>query len=307
MFDNPPSAAFEREPNLLLERQPRRGLYVVVAGLSLVAIGALTDFNSHWLQGGLSRFVQSPAVAPVALSNQNELSVAAQPTPSPTPEAVAPTSTTEPAAAARNAAATETPAVTPAAETLVKTSTADNGAEQTAAFRAQVKTFYRRWAETALNTNWAEHAKLYAERVAYYNEGSQARAQVVARKRRVLGGLDKYYLRFAGEPQISFTPKSNPPEAQVTFDKQWDLQRGGQRTAGKSLTQMVLRYENQHWHIVSEKQLKLYHQSASLQPKAKAVEAKSAAKKKPLAPQARRVAQQAAPQRKGEPTRAKKK
>jgi serine/threonine protein kinase len=293
-FDRTP-IPFDREPSLLIERRSRRGLYVVVAGLSLVAIGALVDFNTRWLQGSLSRLVQSQSAAPIAAAKLNDQATATQSSPTPSPEAVPANSLAANAMEARNATVIETPASTSAPETLVKTSTAGAKAEQAAILQAQVKSFYRRWAQTALDTDWAEHAKFYADRIAYYNEGSQPRAQVVARKRRVLGGLDKYYLRFAGEPQITFTPNSDPPEALLTFDKQWDLQRGQQRTAGKSLTQLALRYENQQWHIVGEKQLKLYHQSASVQHKAKAAEQKLPAKKLQLAPQAKRVTQQTLP------------
>src|SRR5581483_1816995 len=211
------------------------------------------------------RLVQSQSAAP-ATAKLDDPIVQTQSSPTPSPEPVAPNAPNAMEASVageRKAATAETPTSTPAPEALVKTSTANNKAEQQGVLQTQVKSFYRRWVQTALDTDWAEHAKFYADRVAYYNEGSQPRAQVVARKRRVLGGLDKYFLRFAGEPEIVFKPNSNPPEAQLTFDKQWDLQRGEQRTAGKSLTQLVLRYEDQQWRIVGEKQLKLYQQSAS--------------------------------------------
>lgn len=258
----------EREPTILIERRPRRGLYVVVIALSLLAVGVLADFNAGqrgWLQGRLSGLVQP--VSPIAAaSNQGNASdqVNAAATsdlntaPSSTPNA-SPTSTPQDVAAQTAAAEAADLTASPTPTALVKTSTA------TAALsREQLKTFYRRWAETAMNTDWAEHAKFYATKVAYYNEGAMARTQVVARKRRVFGGLNKYYLRFAGEPEIAFKPGSEPPEAELTFDKQWDLQRGAQRTAGKALTQIVLRFENEQWQIISERQLKLYQQSASV-------------------------------------------
>jgi serine/threonine protein kinase len=300
-FDNTPTLP-DREPTLLVERRPRRGLFVVVAGLSLVVIGALVDFNTRWLQGSLMRLVQSQSAGPTAAAKLNDSVIQTQSSPTPQSGTVAPDAMAANTTNERAAATAETPTGTPAPEALVKTSTAENKAEQVGMLQTQVKTFYRRWVQTALDTDWTEHAKFYADRVAYYNEGSQPRTQVVARKRRVLGGLDKYFLRFAGEPQITFTSNSNPPEAQLTFDKQWDLQRGQQRTAGKSLTQLVLRYEEQQWRIVGEKQLKLYHQSASVQ-KAKAVEQKSAAKKLQAAPQAKRIAQPILPQ--GKPGAAK--
>lgn len=273
-FDVPPTTPFrlptpnempqpiEREPTLLIERRSRRGLYIVVVALSLLAVGVLADFNSGqrgWLQGRLSGLVQ-PVSPTAAASNQvntaatNDLNTA----PNSTPDA-SPTSTPQDVAAQTAAADVANLTASPTPTALVKTSTA------TAALsREQLKTFYRRWAETAMNTDWAEHAKFYATQVAYYNEGAMARTQVVARKRRVFGGLNKYYLRFAGEPEINFKPGSEPPEVELTFDKQWDLQRGAQRTAGKALTQIVLRFENEQWQIVSERQLKLYQQSASV-------------------------------------------
>lgn len=252
----------EREPTILIERRPRRGLYVVVVALSLLAVGVLADFNSgqrSWLQGALRASVQ-PVTPIEAAQNQMTSTVAtrSEPAPSPTPDVV-------PAGQSPEVTAQTAPALTaeltasPTPTALVKTSSA------TAALsRDSLKTFYRRWAETAMNTNWAEHSKFYATQVAYYNEGSMARTQVVARKRKVFGGLNKYYLRFAGEPEIAFKPGSEPPEAELTFDKQWDLQRGAQRTAGKALTQIVLRFENDQWQIIGEKQLKLYQQSASV-------------------------------------------
>ncbi len=273
-FDTPASAPFkaqtpaatprpiEREPNLLIERRSRRGLYVVVAALSLLVIGVLADFssgNKRWLQGGWRGAVQPLSTTANAPDQTNAIAANAPVvTPSAAPDAMAsnkPQQVEPQTAPVEVAAAFASP--TPTA--LVKTSTAS-----TALSREQVKTFYRGWAQTAMNTDWAEHAKFYATQVAYYNEGAMARTQVVARKRRVFGGLNKYYLRFAGEPEIAFKPGSEPPEAELTFDKQWDLQRGAQRTAGKALTRMVLRYENNQWQIVSEKQLKLYQQSASV-------------------------------------------
>ncbi|MBI3424647.1 MAG: protein kinase [Acidobacteria bacterium] len=252
----------EREPTLLLERRPRRGLYVVVVALSLLAIGVLADFNSgqrRWLQGGLSGLVQSASPTPATPGQSDELAAdALAAAPSVTPTNLLAAKSPEPSAPAATVEATATVA-SPTPVALVKTSTAS-----AAVSREQLKAFYRRWAETAMNTEWAEHAKFYATQVAYYNEGAMARTQVVARKRRVFGGLNKYYLRFAGEPEIALKPGSDPPAAELTFDKQWDLQRGAQRTAGKALTQIGLRFENGQWQIVSEKQLKLYHQSASV-------------------------------------------
>jgi serine/threonine protein kinase len=252
----------EREPTILIERRPRRGLYVVVVAFSLLAVGVLADFNAGqrgWLQGRLSGFVQP--VSPTAAAS-GQVNAPTMNDPSTVPSAIpdASPASTPPDIAAQTASTDAADvAASPTPTALVKTSTA------TAALsREQLKTFYRRWAETAMNTDWAEHAKFYATQVAYYNEGAMARTQVVARKRRVFGGLNKYYLRFAGEPEISFKPGSEPPEAELTFDKQWDLQRGEQRTAGKALTQIVLRFENDQWQIIGEKQLKLYQQSASV-------------------------------------------
>ena len=245
----------EREPNLLVERRSRRGLYVVVAGLSLLAVGALADFNS---QGRVKAFVQSLFPHNAEQSKPVE-TMAAVPTvaPSATPQAV--TESASGAAPETQLAATANVA-SPTPTALVKTSAVSSETAQ-----LQVKTFYRRWAETALQSAWPEHAKFYAEKVVYYNEGPMARTQVVARKRRVFGGLDKYFLKFDGEPRITFKPNSAPPEAELTFDKQWDLRRGQQRTAGKALTQITLRYEHEQWQIVGEKQLKLYPQSVNVE------------------------------------------
>ena len=296
-FDVPPTTPFrlptpketpqpsEREPTILIERRPRRGLYVVVVAFSLLAVGVLADFNAGqrgWLQGRLSGLVQ-PLSPTEGASNQvnavvpSDLNTA----PSVTPNA-SPTSTPQDVAAQTTAAEAADLAASPTPTALVKTSTA------TAALsREQLKTFYRRWAETAMNTDWAGHAKFYATQVVYYNEGAMARTQVVARKRRVFGGLNKYYLRFAGEPEISFKPGSEPPEAELTFDKQWDLQRGAQRTAGKALTQIVLRFENEQWQIVSERQLKLYQQSASVKkPEPPRASKASVSKKEPVSKKA---------------------
>lgn len=252
----------KREPTILIERRSRRGLYLVVVAASLLAVGVLADFNAgqrSWLQGRLSSAVQ-PVSPPAASLNQ-----VTAPTPNESVTAPGIAASVEPSSAPSDiasqpvAATTASLAASPTPTALVKTSTVP-----AALSREQLKTFYRRWAETAMNTDWAEHAKFYATQVAYYNEGALARTQVVARKRRVFSGLNKYYLRFAGDPEITFKPGSEPPEAEVNFDKQWDLQRGAQRTAGKALTQMVLRYEHDQWQIVSERQLKLYQQSASV-------------------------------------------
>jgi serine/threonine protein kinase len=260
------SVSLPREPNLMIERRSRRGLYVVVTAVSLLGIGALADFNSGLLQGRLRGFVQSLSTSSAKMSQPGE-SLNGLQTPNPAAEpSASPVSEPLTAAAAPSEISSEAslanPAPTPGA--LLKTSTAVPEAARTAQLHAELQAFYRRWAETALNSNWTEHAKHYAGQVAYYNEGPLARTQVVTRKQRVFSGLDKYYLKFAGDPQITLLPQSDPPEAQLTFDKQWDLQRGQQRTAGKSLTQIVLRYENKQWQIVNEKQLKLYHQSASV-------------------------------------------
>lgn len=286
-----PAAAFEHEPNLYVERRPRRGLFVVVAAVSLLGIGALADFNSGMLQGRLTRLVQGlpapnaqmNAPAPVENPPVTETAAAATPAPLPDPLAAAPGAAAETSAATASANLSAN-AATPAAEEPSPTPTAlvkaavETDATTTKMRREQVKNFYRRWAETALNAKWSEHSRYYAGQVTYYNEGALGRAQVVARKQRVFGGLDKYYLRFAGEPQISFNEASAVPEAQLTFDKQWDLQRGKERTAGKALTQIVLRQDaKQDWQIVSEKQLKLYHQSASVTRRESAAPAAKAA------------------------------
>lgn len=276
-------------PKLLIERRSRRGLYVVVTAVTLLSVGALADFNSGWMQGRLTGLVQSlsPSAAKMSQPGESldELSASLPVTvasPTPPVEALASKSVV-PAAASEVELGQPLPSPSPGA--LVKTSgTVLPEAERVAQLRNDLKIFYRGWAETALQANWTDHSKYYAGQVTYYNEGALARTQVVARKRRVFSGLDKYYLKFAGDPQITLIPKSDPPEAQMTFDKQWDLQRGQQRTAGKSLTQIVLRYEKQQWLIVNEKQLKLYHQSASVNRAA----APAAARKKQAANKPRR-------------------
>jgi hypothetical protein len=121
-----------------------------------------------------------------------------------------------------------------------------------------VKATYTVWADTAARGDWKRHLGLYADRVDYYSDGEVSRAKVEARKRRTFSGLNSFSLRFDNAPQISFRTRGGETQAEVTFDKQWTLNRGRKRAKGKSRVMLTLRRDAQGWRIVGERQLRLY-------------------------------------------------
>jgi serine/threonine protein kinase len=264
----------EREPTLLIESRPRRGFNAAFAALLLISLTALGYANRANLQAGYQGIVQALTI----IRNERFQTPAQTNAVAPTETAVTAADAPTPNGEGALAAVAPSPAPPEAPEALVKTaSTAAGNREQQ---RAAVKQIYRRWAETALNADWAGHIKLYADETDYYDEGLIARSQVAARKKRILSGLDRYYFKFAGEPRFTLEQSETRTGAQLVFEKEWDLLRGRQRSTGKALTQLGLELQNGEWRIVSEKQLKLLQETtAAVAPKQKAVKTMAVAPK----------------------------
>ena len=263
------SSAEEREveapefsPEFAIAPQPRRGLWLLVGLLGLSAIAGLAWMADAPLPRSLrdrvaawrGEAVTQPSVL-VATSAPPVVPVAASP---------------------------EAP-ITGASPTAVPSPVIDEAA-RTAALEKEVREFYRQWAQTALDQNWKAHAQTYAQQVDYYRDGLVARANVMTRKQRVLSGLQRTYLKFTTTPQVTVRERAGTPEAEITFDKTWDLLRGKDRSSGKAQTQLTLRRgaDDVSWQIVSERQLRLY---ANALPPEAAVTAQLA-KAKPTAVQA---------------------
>jgi serine/threonine protein kinase len=253
-------------PQLLIERPARRGFWLTMGLLVLVMIGFAGTFTTYSLPSSWRERGKALAV------NWGLMDAPPQPTVTPLPVAENPS--TQSAALQPAVADAST---TPAQPLVTPASLPEN-------LEAEVKTFYRHWAKTALDQDWAAHAETYAETLDYYRDHAVTRQSVMTRKQRVLSGLNRTYLKFAGSPQIILRERDGVQLAQLTFDKSWDLQRGQQRNSGKAQTQLNLeRSADGQWQIVSERQLKLYSNTAAPEPAASAVAPKPKAAPKPAA------------------------
>ncbi len=218
--------AVTRAPTLLIERQPRTRFYAAVAIAALAVIGF---FSYLWLSEW-----QTEADAS---SSQEELAAEDL-----APEAMSIPSKPEPVA--RKASPS------PAVKIESPNASADERAQR------EVRSVYAEWATSAMRGEWKKHMSFYADRIDYFKDGVLTRAKVEARKRKIFGGFDSYSLRFTQSPQIQLTSHNGAPEAAVTFDRRWRLQRGRKRVEGRAQGLITLRREARGWRIVSEKQIK---------------------------------------------------
>jgi serine/threonine protein kinase len=119
----------------------------------------------------------------------------------------------------------------------------------------EVKAIYSEWTGSAIRRDWKKHMGFYADKVNYFRDGTLSRAKVEARKRRIFGGLDSFSLKFSQSPQVKITQAGNNHEAQVIFDRRWNLKRGRKRVEGRAQGLITLRREARGWRIFSEKQI----------------------------------------------------
>jgi serine/threonine protein kinase len=146
----------------------------------------------------------------------------------------------------------------PASEVPVSTVVRRETLPSTDALRHEVRAVYAAWTMTAVRGDWRSHMSFYGDEVDYYKDGVIPRAKVEVRKKRIFAGLDSYKLHFAEEPAILLRPGSQGPEADVVFDKDWSLTRGSRVAEGRARTLVSLRRDGHGWHIVGERQVKLF-------------------------------------------------
>ncbi len=123
----------------------------------------------------------------------------------------------------------------------------------------ELRAIYAAWARTVSQGQWRAHMSFYADQVDYYRDGLISRSAVAARKRRIFSGLDSFSLFMDEQPIIRLSRRDGRPQADLIFDKQWQLHRGRKRAEGKSRMMLTLRRDDQSWHIVREHQLRLYY------------------------------------------------
>jgi hypothetical protein len=91
----------------------------------------------------------------------------------------------------------------------------------------------------------------YADRVEYFRDGIVTQEKIKKRKRAIFGGLTSFKLQFSDSPRI----RVQGDQAEVTFDRDWKLCRGGRCNNGRAEGTISLRLIDQHWRITSEKQV----------------------------------------------------
>ena len=249
-LETPAARRVEREPTLFVEPRPRRGLRLGVGALMLLAGLCVYHLSSRGPDREPLRLTEPSPPAP-APSAREEIVASAQgvvPTPWPvlSPQLI-------PTRASQAEVSTPTPA------SLIVRAASPRLGPGFEALKREVQSIYAAWAITAARGDLAPHMGFYADRVEYYRDGVISRAKVEARKRRILSGLDAVNLRFAETPSVFFKTYHGEPEADLIFDKQWELSKGERRAEGKARTLITLRRNRQGWHIVGERQLKLYY------------------------------------------------
>lgn len=242
-----PIALPEREPSLLIEHRPRTrvfaGFFFVLLGVSLAgAHFAGVDLraeargmaNSIQTVIGSASGTSSPQADPARRDDNivqsrdvaQERPVAGEPIASPT---LAPA-----------------PSPTPRVEvrTVVWTPSAEKASEA-------VRSVYNDWVSTALRGDWNRHMSFYADRVEYFRDGTVSQEKIKKRKQAIFGGLTSYKLHFSESPRI----RMQGDQAEVTFDRNWKLCRGGRCNDGRAEGTISLRLIDQQWRITSEKQV----------------------------------------------------
>jgi serine/threonine protein kinase len=152
----------------------------------------------------------------------------------------------------------EIPPATVVRKNVTSTSPALSPAVTSDVLRHEVRAVYAAWTMTAVRGDWRSHMNFYGDRVDYYKDGLIPRTKVEARKKRIFAGLDSYKLHFAEEPAILLRPGSQGPEADVVFDKDWALTRASRVAEGRARTLVSFRRDSKGWHIVGERQVKLF-------------------------------------------------
>jgi tRNA A-37 threonylcarbamoyl transferase component Bud32 len=253
-----------REPRLLLESRPRTRYYV---GVTVVVLALLGILGYGWQQRASDAAAsvtapfgtQAPAdSARLAAREVAGVDSRIPPGPPKTSAARAPSFDPNAARAGGVARGTSVPV------SLLKPGASPAATPEFEQAQREVQVVYAVWAATARRGDWKNHLSCYADRVDYYRDGVVPRAQVGARKRRIFSGLDSFWLRFDEAPTVHFKLHQGEPQAEVIFDKQWLLARGRRRAEGKARTLLRLRRDGQGWHIVGERQLRLYYSATRM-------------------------------------------
>jgi len=146
-------------------------------------------------------------------------------------------------------------------EPLIKNGSSMNAINNSERVKNELRAIYTDWAGAAVAGDWHRHMSHYARRVEYFRNGLLPRSKVEERKQRIFSGLDSYRLHFSDNPQIawrSLHERASDAEADLTFEREWILQRGQKRVNGKALGLIRLRHGLRGWYIVSERQIGRY-------------------------------------------------
>jgi serine/threonine protein kinase/ketosteroid isomerase-like protein len=218
----PDTRILEQGPSLLIRHRPRIGLYAVFSVLVLAA-ATLAGYAVYvgWNAGE-------------AAPRRAEGDVAASPPPEVVP--------------IREVATAAPPPVTiPASLTPTTAAAGFSMARE----QQDVKAVYTAWAASAARGDWPVHMTFYADRVEYFRDGLISRDRIEKRKRRILGGLTRYTLRFSDAPRI----RVQGAQAEVAFDRNWRLCRGRRCASGQARGLLLLQRQARNWRIVGERQL----------------------------------------------------
>jgi len=260
MVDSPgyTESVVVRPPTLLIEPQPRTRFYAAVA---IAALAVIVLFGYLWLDEwrAQAEIAAKSSAAPVEETDDGiEASTRREKHPqiarSEGEIVQGSGNKSESGGRQTQPAASVSPEVLTGAVTGVKPESPTASAAERA--QREVKSVYTEWVASAARGDWNRHMSFYAGRVDYFRDGVLSRAKVEARKRRIFGGFDSYWLKFTGSPQIQLKQNSGWQEADVIFDRQWRVHRGRKRVEGRARGLITLRREARGWRIVSEKQIK---------------------------------------------------
>ncbi len=120
----------------------------------------------------------------------------------------------------------------------------------------EVRAIYSDWSTAAVRGDWDKHMNYYADRVEYFSNGVLPKSKIENRKRQIFRGLDSYSLRFSATPQITLKNFGGTQEADIIFDRKWELRRGRKKIPGEARGLITMRRDARGWQIVSERQIK---------------------------------------------------